>query len=60
VMKSAVARNRIRRCVREVFRQRRPDLAPADYLITLMRPYCETALDDARAELGRLLSQAAK
>jgi ribonuclease P protein component len=55
VMKSAVARNRMRRCVKEVFRQRRHAFAPADFLVSLIHPYREDTLSAARQELERLL-----
>lgn len=58
-LRSAVERNRIRRCVREVFRHERPDRAAADYLVTLLRPYRESSLEPAREELRRLLRTAA-
>jgi ribonuclease P protein component len=59
MMKSAVARNRMRRCVKEVFRHERHVFAPADYLVSLIQPYREDSLTPARQELVRLL-QAAK
>lgn len=59
VMKSAVARNRIRRCVREVFRQLRPGLAPSDFLVSLVQPYRNRSLQAARQDIERLLVQAA-
>src|SRR5690606_19268670 len=60
VLKSAVARNRIRRCAREVFRHLRPQLPPTDFLVSLIRPYGEATLQPARQELERLLVQAAR
>jgi ribonuclease P protein component len=55
VMKSAVARNRMRRCVKEVFRQRRHAFAPADLLVSVIHPYREDTLSAARQELEQLL-----
>ena len=55
VMPSAVARNRMRRCVREVFRQRRASLTAIDYFVSLIQPYRESNLALARQELERLL-----
>ena len=55
VLASAVARNRMRRCVREVFRQRRAGLPAFDYFISLVQPYTDTSLRAARQELERLL-----
>jgi ribonuclease P protein component len=60
VMKSAVARNRIRRCVREVFRQLRPTFGASDFLVSLVQPYRSRSLQAARQELERLLVQAAQ
>lgn len=58
VMKSAVARNRMRRCVKEVFRHQRHALESADFLVSLVQPYGEASLQDARQELERLLRAA--
>ncbi|MCC6535166.1 MAG: ribonuclease P protein component [Burkholderiales bacterium] len=55
VMASAVARNRMRRCIREVFRHERSRLPAFDYFIALIHPYKEASLDPARRELARLL-----
>ena len=55
VLGSSVARNRIRRCVREVFRQERATLPGVDYFISLVQPYKEASLRAARRELERLL-----
>jgi ribonuclease P protein component len=60
VMRSAVARNRVRRSVKETFRLQRAALAPADFLVSLVRPYCEQTLHPAREEVGRLLLQASR
>jgi ribonuclease P protein component len=60
VMRSAVARNRMRRCVREVFRQLRSQFVPSDFLVFLVQPYRERTLHAARQELERLLLQAAR
>jgi len=60
VMKSAVARNRMRRCVKEVFRQQRTALAPRDFLVSLIQPYREASLEPARRELERLFRVAAQ
>jgi ribonuclease P protein component len=60
VMRSAVARNRMRRCVREVFRQLRSQLVSSDSLVFLVQPYRERTLQAARQELERLLLQAAR
>jgi ribonuclease P protein component len=60
VMKSAVARNRMRRCVREVFRQLRSQFVPSDFLVSLVQPYRDPTLQAARQELERLLLQAAR
>ena len=54
-MKSAAARNRIQRCVKEAFRQQRHEFAPADVLVSLIHPYREDTLRAARQELERLL-----
>lgn len=59
LVKTAVARNRIRRCVKEVFRVQQSAFAPTDFLVSLIRPYGERTLQPAREELGRLLLQAA-
>jgi len=58
VLRSAVARNRVRRCVKEVFRQQRAAFVPADFLISLIHPYREQSLRAAREELERLLRAA--
>jgi ribonuclease P protein component len=58
VMKSAVARNRMRRCVKEIFRHQRHAFAPADCLVSLIKPYREDSLRAARLELERLLRTA--
>jgi ribonuclease P protein component len=60
VLKSAVARNRMRRCVKEVFRRHRAQLAVRDFLVFLIRPYREQTLDAARRELEQLLRGAAQ
>jgi ribonuclease P protein component len=60
VMKSAVARNRIRRCVKEAFRQQRSAFVPADFLVSLIHPYREDTLRAARQELERLLLAATR
>jgi ribonuclease P protein component len=60
VVKSAVARNRMRRCVKEVFRQQRIGLAPRDFLVFLIQPYREPTLESARRELERLFRAAAQ
>ncbi|MGH8663861.1 MAG: ribonuclease P protein component [Burkholderiales bacterium] len=60
VMKSAVARNRMRRCVREVFRHLRAAFVPSDFLVSLVQPYRSRSLQAARQELERLLAQAAR
>ena len=60
VMRSAVARDRMRRCVREVFRQLRSQFVPSDFLVFLVQPYREHTLHAARQELERLLLQAAR
>jgi ribonuclease P protein component len=60
VVKSAVARNRIRRCVREAFRHVRPQLPPTDFLVSMIHPYGEPTLHSARREIERLLVQAAR
>lgn len=54
-MPLAVARNRIRRCVREVFRLQRNQLPPSDYFVSLIQPYRDSDLVPARQELERLL-----
>jgi ribonuclease P protein component len=51
----AVARNRIKRCVREVFRQHRDELPALDFFVSLIQPYKEPGLLAARQELERLL-----
>ena len=55
IVKSAVARNRFKRCVREVFRHERPALAAFDHLVSLIRPYEQSASEEARRELERML-----
>jgi ribonuclease P protein component len=56
---NAVARNRIRRLVREAFRHRQQDL-PALDLVVAARPRARTASNaDLRADLERLLLQIA-
>jgi ribonuclease P protein component len=60
VVKSAVGRNRMRRCVREVFRHTRGQLGSSDFLVSLAKPYHEKTRQSARHELQRLLLQAAK
>ena len=60
VLKSAVARNRMRRCVKEVFRHHRAQLAVRDFLVFLIRPYRESSLGAARRELEQLLRGAAQ
>lgn len=60
VVKGAVARNRIRRCVKELFRQLRAHFPPTDFLVSLIHPYGEPTLQPARQELERLLAQAAR
>jgi len=55
VIKTAVGRNRIKRCVREVFRLQRPALTPCDFLVSLVGPYEEPSLAAARHEVERLL-----
>lgn len=54
VSPSAVARNRIKRCVREVFRHHRGGLPPLDFFVSLIHPYREPSLLAARQELERL------
>lgn len=60
VVKSAVGRNRMRRCVREVFRHTRWQFGSSDFLVSLATPYHEKTLQSARHELQQLLLQAAK
>jgi len=55
VLPSAVDRNRIKRCVREVFRVHRVKLPPVDFFVSLIHPYYEPSLLAARQELERLL-----
>ena len=55
VSPSAVTRNRMRRCVREVFRQQRAELPALDYFISLVNAYRESSLASARRELEHLL-----
>jgi len=55
VLRSAVARNRIKRCVREVFRHQRALLPPFDFFVSLIYPYKEPSLLAAQQELKRLL-----
>lgn len=55
VLPRAVARNRIKRCVREVFRHQRNSLPPRDFFVSLIQPYKEPDLLAARRELERLL-----
>jgi ribonuclease P protein component len=55
VLRSAVARNQIKRCVREVFRHQRGQLSSLDFFVSLVHPYKESSLLAARQELERLL-----
>jgi ribonuclease P protein component len=55
IVRSAVGRNRVRRCVREVFRLERASLPASDYFVSLVRPYTKPTLLDARQDLGKLL-----
>lgn len=55
VIRGAVARNRIKRCVREVFRRKRTDLPHYDYLVSVINHYAEPSLVAARRELEHML-----
>jgi ribonuclease P protein component len=55
VLRSAVERNRMKRCVREVFRHHRGELASFDFFVSLIQPYKHPSLLDARQELEQLL-----
>lgn len=55
VLRSAVHRNRMKRCVREVFRHQRGELASFDFFVSLIQPYRHPSLLDARQELEHLL-----
>ena len=55
VVRHAVDRNRMKRCVREVFRHRRNELPASDFFVSLIQPYNEPSLLAARQELERLL-----
>ena len=54
VERTAVARNRLKRCVREVFRRKQRELSRFDYLVTVVGRYAEPSLDAARRELEHL------
>ena len=54
-VKAAVARNRIRRLVRETFRLRRPDLPALDFLISVRADLTDVTMSEARRDLERLL-----
>lgn len=54
-VKAAVARNRIRRLVRETFRLRRPDLPAQDFLIAVRADLTDVTMSEARRDLERLL-----
>ena len=51
VLRSSVDRNRMKRCVREVFRHQRGELASVDFFVSLIQPYKHPSLLDARQEL---------
>jgi ribonuclease P protein component len=55
IVRSAVGRNSVRRCVREVFRRQRASLPASDYFISLVRPFTEPTLPEARQDLRKLL-----
>ena len=60
VDKRAVARNRLRRVLRETFRLMRPELPPGDYVF-LAKPEARTATNAAlRAECVELLQRASR
>jgi len=58
MVKAAVARNRIRRVVRETFRLRRTDLPAQDFLVSVRTNLTDAAMSEARRELERLLPRA--
>ena len=55
VVRAAVDRNRIRRCIKESFRLRRLALPAADYCITVKATFSAATLREVRRELERLL-----
>jgi ribonuclease P protein component len=57
-VRAAVARNRIRRVIRETFRVLRLELPALDYLIVVRADLTQTTAADMRQELKRLLRQA--
>jgi ribonuclease P protein component len=57
VVKASVARNRIRRLVRETFRLRRAQLPARDFLVTVRVEPQVVAMAEARQDLERLLSR---
>ena len=52
----AVTRSRMKRMMREVFRQQRHQLPPLDYVVRLRRAAATGEVDQARHELEKLLS----
>ena len=55
VVRAAVDRNRIRRCIKESFRLRRLAIPAADYCITVKATFSAATLREVRRELERLL-----
>jgi ribonuclease P protein component len=55
IVRAAVSRNRVRRCIRESFRLRRLRLPAADYCVTVKAPISVATLSEVRQELERLL-----
>jgi ribonuclease P protein component len=58
VVRAAVARNRIRRVVREAFRLRRRGLPSQDFLISVRADLTDVTMSEARRDLERLLPRA--
>lgn len=58
VSKSAVERNRLRRQMRETFRRLRPNLPPADYVLTAKPEAAKADNAQLRAELLSLFERA--
>lgn len=52
----SVTRNRMKRMMREVFRQQRYRLQPLDYIVRLRRAAAPGEIEQARHELEKLLS----
>jgi ribonuclease P protein component len=55
LVRAAVNRNRLRRCIKESFRLRRQVLPAADYCITVRAAISAATLPEVRQEVERLL-----